>query len=147
MISVIKNSQIVKFSLSVLVATSIFSSGAVVAESVTGEEEIVGSAEFLISCASCHGASAKGDGEKAKDLNVTPADLTVLAKENDGVYPFLEVFAIIDGRTEASGHGDRSMPVWGDRYSTDIGGPFGGEAAVRAQILDLVSYIKTMQVK
>ena len=142
MINLIKNSHIGKFALSALMAASIFSSG-----SVSAEEELIGAAEFLASCASCHGVGAKGDGKKAKDLDVAPADLTLLAKDNDGVYPFLEVYNIIDGRTEASGHGDRLMPVWGDRYSTEIGGPFGGEAAVHAQILELVSYIKTMQVK
>ena len=147
MINLIKNSHIGKFALSALVVASIFSSGSVVAESVATEEELIGSAEFLTSCASCHGVGAKGDGEKAKDLDVEPADLTELAEENDGVYPFLEVYNIIDGRTEASGHGDRLMPVWGDRYSTEIGGPFGGEAAVHEQILELVSYIKTLQVK
>jgi mono/diheme cytochrome c family protein len=142
MINLIKNCHIGKFAFSALVAASILCSGSVVAE-----EEIIGSDEFLSSCASCHGVGAKGDGEKAKDLDIAPTDLTLLAKENDGVYPSLEIFQIIDGRTEASGHGDRLMPVWGDRYNTEIGGAFGGEAAMRERVSKLVSYIQTLQEK
>ena len=145
MYKLLKNSHIGKFALSALVATSIFSSGSVVAE-----EDLIGSTEFLTSCASCHGVGAKEDGNLAKYLNIVPADLTVLAKKNDGVYPFLRVFQTIDGRSVTSGHGDRLMPVWGDRYSMDVGekyGPFGGEAAVRARVLELVYYIQNMQQK
>ena len=145
MINLIKNSHIGKFALSALIAASVFSSGSVVAE-----EDLIGSAEFLISCASCHGVEAKGDGNLAEHLKIAPADLTLLAKKNDGVYPFTTVFHIIDGRTLTSGHGDRSMPVWGDRYSMEIGdkyGPFGREVAVRARVLELVYYIQTMQDK
>ena len=145
MINLIKNCHIGKFALSALMAASIFSSGSVVAQ-----EDLIRSAEFLNSCASCHGVEAKGDGNLAQHLKIAPADLTVLAKKNDGVYPFFKVFQIIDGRTITSGHGDRSMPVWGDRYSMEIGekyGPFGREAAVRARVLELVYYIQNLQDK
>jgi len=145
MFKFIKNSHIGKFALSALVTVSVFSSGSAVAE-----EELIGSSEFHNSCASCHGVGAKGDGNLATYLNIKPADLTVLAKNNDGVYPFLKVFQTIDGRAVISGHGDRLMPVWGDRYSTDVGdkyGPFGGETAVRARVLELVYYIQNMQQK
>ena len=145
MFKFIKNSHIGKFALSALVVSSIFGSG-----SVFAEEELIGSAEFLNSCASCHGVGAKGDGNLATYLNIKPTDLTMLTKTNDGVYPFLKVFQTIDGRSATAGHGDRLMPVWGDRYSTDVGdkyGPFGGEAAVRARVLELVYYIQNMQQK
>lgn len=145
MFKFIKNSHIGKFALSALVTVSVFSSGSAVAE-----DELIGSAEFHNSCASCHGVGAKGDGNLATYLNIKPADLTVLAKNNDGVYPFLKVFQTIDGRAVISGHGDRLMPVWGDRYSVDVGdkyGPFGGETAVRARVLELVYYIQNMQQK
>ena len=145
MFKLLKKSQTGKFALSALVATSFFISGSVIAE-----EELIGSAEYLNSCASCHGEGAKGDGNLGKYLNITPTDLTMLSKNNDGTYPFLRVFQTIDGRADTSGHGDRLMPVWGDRYSMDIGdkyGPFGGEAAVRARVLELVYYIQNMQQK
>ena len=145
MVNLIKNSNSRKLMLSVLLASSFLSSGSAVAE-----DELIGSAEFLNSCASCHGVGAKGDGNLAAYLNIKPTDLTMLTKTNDGVYPFLKVFQTIDGRSATAGHGDRLMPVWGDRYSTDVGdkyGPFGGEAAVRARVLELVYYIQNMQQK
>ena len=145
MISLIKKGKMGKFMLPLFVASSILVSGLAVAE-----EELIGSAEYLNSCASCHGVGAKGNGNLATYLNIKPTDLTMLSKNNDGIYPFLKVFQTIDGRAVISGHGDRLMPVWGDRYSMDIGdkyGPFGGEAAVRARVLELVYYIQNMQQK
>lgn len=104
--------------------------------------------EFLNSCAVCHGTSGRGDGNLVNFLNVKPTDLTKLTANNDGKFPFLEVFQVIDGRTMVSGHGERDMPVWGRRYQEDIGesyGPYGGETAVRARILELVYYIQSIQ--
>lgn len=145
MISLIKKGHMGKFMLPLFLASSFLVSGLAVAE-----EELIGSAEFSNSCATCHGVGGKGDGTLATYLNIKPANLTILAKNNDGVYPFLTVFQNIDGRTATSGHGDMLMPVWGDRYSMDIGdkyGPFGSETAVRARILELVYYIQNIQQK
>jgi len=124
--------------------------------SVAAEEELIGSDEFRISCVSCHGVGGKGDGPMAGFLTPKPADLTVLAKNNDGQYPamktgqypFFRVFQIIDGRTLVSGHGDRSMPVWGNRYKLEAGdkyGPMGSEKAIRGRVLELVYYIQQIQ--
>jgi mono/diheme cytochrome c family protein len=124
--------------------------------SATAEEELIGSEEYRISCLSCHGVGGKGDGPMAQFLTVKPSDLTVLARNNGGQYPdikagkypFQRVFQIIDGRTLVSGHGDRAMPVWGNRYQMDVGekyGPMGGEKAVRGRILELVYYIQMIQ--
>ncbi|GAB4362443.1 MAG: cytochrome c [Oricola sp.] len=104
--------------------------------------------EYMNSCAVCHGASGRGDGNLVSFLTVKPTDLTKLSANNDGKYPFLKVFQIIDGRSMVSGHGERDMPVWGLRYQEDIGetyGPYGGEAAVRARVLELVYYIQSIQ--
>ena len=104
--------------------------------------------EYTISCAACHGADGKGDGDMAKLLTVKPADLTVLAKNNGGEYPFLDVFETIDGRTAVAGHGDRVMPIWGDRYLADTKvapGVSGSELMVRGRIMELAFYIMTIQ--
>lgn len=114
-------------------------------EDVTG-----GAAEFRNSCAPCHGADGQGHGPVAYFLKVKPADLTTLAKNNDGEYPFLKVFQTIDGRTVVSGHGDRAMPIWGDRYQAQTGVPpntYASETMVRARVLELVYYIQTIQRK
>lgn len=108
----------------------------------------VGAKEYSISCQSCHGAKGLGDGEMAMHLNVRPSNLTLISKENDGVFPLLEVFQIIDGRQEVRGHGAEAMPVWGARYSEDIGdtyGPYGGEQVIRARVLELVFYLQSIQ--
>ena len=105
--------------------------------------------EFRNSCASCHGADGKGAGFLTRTFRgINPGDLTKLTQENDGKFPFLKVFQVIDGRTQIGAHGDRTMPVWGDRYSLEIGdsmGEYGSEPAVRARILELVYYIQSIQ--
>ena len=65
----------------------------------------VGKAEYQSGCASCHGVDAKGNGPVSKDLKTRPADLTVLAKKNNGVFPVNAVYQIIDGRERVAGHG------------------------------------------
>ena len=82
----------------------------------SAEEDLIGSEEFRLHCAACHGVGGKGNGPIAALLNVSPGDLTVISKKNDGVYPFLNVFHIIDGRQSITAHGDRTMPLWGERY-------------------------------
>ena len=76
----------------------------------------VGKEEFETKCVICHGVSGKGDGPQALTLAKKPADLTMLAKNNGGVFPASRVHEIIDGRLEVAAHGPRSMPVWGDEF-------------------------------
>ena len=51
-----------------------------------------------------------------KSLIKPPADLTRLAEDNNGVFPFARVYDVIDGRFEVATHGTRDMPVWGEVY-------------------------------
>ena len=119
-----------------------------VANPTLAEEETIGSDEYRISCASCHGVGGRGDGQLAKFLTPKPTDLTALAKHNGGQYPFLDVFLMIDGRADVEAHGDRAMPVWGNRYRKEAAkeyGPFGGEEVVHGRMLELVYYIQSIQ--
>ena len=122
------------------------------------EDDTIGSDEYRISCMSCHGVGGRGDGALAKFLTVKPTDLTSLAKNNGGQYPklkagqypFLQVYQIIDGRAAVEVHGERAMPVWGNRYlAAQPGGvsSYGGdyEKMVRGRILELVYYIQSIQ--
>lgn len=112
------------------------------------QEEPIGEGEFAIACAACHGTDARGSGPVAPYLTVPPADLTVLARKNDGVFPITEVFETIDGRAEVAAHGPREMPVWGARYREEgdgLLGPYGGEAAVTARVLLLTYFLQTIQ--
>lgn len=130
-----------------------------------GEEKLIGSDEYAYSCLSCHGADGRGDGPMAEFLTVKPSDLTTIAKDNGGVFPVLEMFQIIDGRSVVGAHGLRGsgtivgaqaarepgaseMPVWGARFKAELDGkygPYGGEQAVRARILELVFYLEAIQ--
>jgi len=112
------------------------------------EEEPVGKDEYRNNCLPCHGVSGKGDGPIAEYFTVKPSDLTQIAKRHDGVFPFLDVLHIIDGRNTLRAHGDADMPVWGDTFEAEAAdryGPYGGEIAVRGRILSLVYYLQSIQ--
>ncbi len=102
----------------------------------------VGKIEYLSSCASCHGIDAKGNGPVSKELKTHPTDLTVLAKNNNGVFPHDMVYEVIDGRNSTIiSHGTREMPIWGYR--------FGPPQAFRfkARILAVIDYLSRVQEK
>lgn len=118
-----------------------------VSSGVIAQENVVGEREYAQSCSVCHGSAGFGDGEFAQFMTVPPADLTVLTKNNDGVFPFLKVFQIIDGRTIIRSHGS-VMPIWGNTYQAEIGdaaGPYGAELMIRARVVALVDYVETLQ--
>lgn len=95
-------------------------------------------------CASCHGPTGHGDGPVAGELKKRPADLTQLAKNNNGQFPYVRVRAIIDGRGQALGiHGPAEMPVWGQRFSREG----GTDPQVRGKILSIVDYLVSIQEK
>jgi mono/diheme cytochrome c family protein len=102
-----------------------------------------GSYFFQTYCATCHGTSARGDGPLADSLRKRPANLTQLAKRNNGVYPKEMVFRIIDGRQPVRGHGGPDMPAWGDAFKRAVEN--GNEDAVRARIQALVDYLEAIQ--
>ncbi len=105
----------------------------------TGEEN------FQQFCAACHGSGAEGDGPVSTSLNKPVPDLTQLAAQNDGVFPYREVRTTIDGRWDIEAHGTKMMPVWGyEFWSAGDAGNF--EEANVLKILDgIVGYIETLQ--
>lgn len=114
-----------------------------------------GKREYDSKCASCHGLTGKGDGPMKSYLTVTPADITTIAKRNNGVLPVTRLNAVVDGRMEMNSHGSRDMPVWGLDYSAQAGAnwpvhmdvPFNPEYFVRSRIMALVDYIARLQEK
>ncbi len=100
-----------------------------------------GEFEYQASCEACHGADGKGTGPMADVMKVPPSDLTMLAKNNNGVFPFMQVIETIDGRFQA-GHGTREMPIWGMRYREH-----NDPAAARGLIFDLTMYLASIQAK
>ena len=61
-------------------------------------------------CSSCHGQDGKGDGAVSAFLKVKVPDLTLLKKNNNGVYPLDQVILAIDGLRKLRSHGDPKMP-------------------------------------
>lgn len=115
----------------------------------------LGKREYENSCALCHGKDGKGTGAINDLLKKSPTDLTTLAKNNKGVFPFDRVYAVVDGREIIKAHGDRDMPAWGDRYSSDsvkaaeyyMDVPYDAEMYARSRILSLIDYLNRIQVK
>lgn len=114
----------------------------------------IGKDEFESKCATCHGMSGKGDGPQAQFLPKKPADLTILAQKNGGVFPITRVLEVIDGRLEVAGHGPRLMPVWGAEFLVhetsrpqDVSAETFAhrEAMVNARIQALADYLSRLQ--
>lgn len=120
----------------------------VLSQGVAAEEMTYGQAEYLNSCAVCHGVTGEGNGPLAEELVKRPADLTRLAERNGGEFPYFKVFATIDGRFVVPGHGERDMPVWGRQFLSEDAvtfGPSGGEIVTEERIHQLAAYIESLQ--
>ena len=104
-----------------------------------------GSDLFRRYCASCHGATARGDGPLADVMRRRPPNLRELHKRNPATYSSDLVYRIIDGRQQVRGHGGPDMPVWGDAFSRSLEG--SSEDAIRTRIQALVDYLESIQVQ
>jgi mono/diheme cytochrome c family protein len=93
-------------------------------------------------CATCHGASGKGDGPVGASLKARPADLTTLARRRGGTFPRAEVLAFIDGTgREIPAHGPTEMPLWGGIFRW-----LDSEARTKVRLNNLVAYVESLQV-
>jgi mono/diheme cytochrome c family protein len=102
-------------------------------------------------CAVCHGAGGKGDGPAASALKNTAPDLTVLATNNDGVYPHKHVKNVIFGRDRDVAHGTSGMPYWGEHFMyLRPGPPVLNEVPNRNYAWErantLSAYVETLQI-
>ncbi|WP_248298114.1 cytochrome c [Tabrizicola sp. YIM 78059] len=113
----------------------------------SAQEADIGATLYADHCAACHGATGMGDGDMADVVNVPSPNLTLLAKNNGGVFPMLNVLHVIDGRSGLRAHGG-TMPVWGRVFSDEIGdtaGPYGSVLEVRGRVLSLAKYLESIQ--
>lgn len=103
--------------------------------------------EFMASCASCHGITAKGEGGMRQYLTKPPTDLTRLSRDNGGVFPSQRIWEVIDGRIYApiGSHGAREMPVWGYIYRAEDTQP--ADIHARNRIAALLDYLVRIQEK
>jgi mono/diheme cytochrome c family protein len=113
----------------------------------------VGKMQYDSTCAVCHGASGKGDGPLKAQLVSRMPDLTVLARDNNGVFPFDRAYQVIDGRREVLAHGPREMPVWGRAFNMGTSAYFENyppgdtESNARSRMLALTEYLYRLQAK
>ncbi len=134
---------------------------AVFVTAVQAEDLDIGKAEFQSLCASCHGADGKGKGPVSEQLKISPADLTILAKNNNGVFPTNAVYETIYGSKTIAAHGTREMPIWGERFNPIMNLPHivdptydaldpsreSREVVVRTRILAVIDYLNRIQQK
>ena len=99
---------------------------------------------FLAYCASCHGAQGMGGGPVAEHLKISVPDLTLLARQNKGVFPAVHVTQVIRGEVGVKTHGVQEMPVWGPIF---LNLNNRQEAAVHMRISNLAKYIESLQAK
>ncbi|MEQ6201716.1 cytochrome c [Sulfitobacter sp. HNIBRBA2951] len=101
---------------------------------------------YAANCVVCHGRTATGDGPMAASLTPRPANLTLLARSNGGVFPADDVIAQIygySGRHQLGG-----MPDFG----TDLAGPTVDWTSATGEVIDtprslidLVRYLEGIQ--
>ena len=107
-----------------------------------------------------HGANGKGGGSLAPVLNKAPANLTILAKKNNGVLPVGAIYGTFYGINEIMSHGTRDMPIWGNRYAPSpetalVPKPtdrfsvptYEPDAVIRTRILAIIDYLNRIQEK
>ena len=104
--------------------------------------EISGADEYYRLCAVCHGEGGRGDGPMSRMLKTPPPNLTLLAKNNGGHFPFLSVLEMIDGRNMYAAHGSREMPVWGVTLTRDY-----DQFVARTIQLELLLHLNSLQLK
>jgi mono/diheme cytochrome c family protein len=110
----------------------------------------LGKREFETKCAVCHGLDGKGKGPYAEQLKRPLPDLTLLARNNGGVFPVSRTYETIEGA--GKGHGTRDMPVWGMDYTIQAAEalpemPYNQAVYVRTRIMSLLEYLNQLQVK
>ena len=100
---------------------------------------------YLQYCSSCHGQDGRGSGSVSEFLKVKVPDLTLLKKNNKGVYPVDQVILAIDGMRKLRSHGDPKMPVWGVIFREEVKDPKSAEVTVGSREKAIAEYVATLQ--
>lgn len=127
------------------VRTFLLASFAFFATVVTAADTNQGQKLYMQYCGSCHGKDGKGNGPVSPHLKIKVPDLTVLKKNNKGIYPLDSVMSTIDGRRVVRAHGDRQMPVWGEVFSQELEKEKYTELTTLLKAKVIAEYIGTLQ--
>ncbi|MBT3070237.1 cytochrome c [Rhodomicrobium sp. Az07] len=102
-------------------------------------EVLPGSKLFAENCTYCHGPDGKGGGILAKELKLTPPDLTTLAERSNGAFPRDYVSKLLKGESNKT-HG--GMPNWTSIFQDEC-----GPASANRAVTELGVYLKGIQAK
>lgn len=127
-----------------------FAVACVMAAPSAAQEAELGEEIYQQRCAVCHGAEGGGDGLVGELLERRPKNLRLLAQENNGAFPFSEVYQAIDGRREIAGHGNPDMPIWGEFFMEDAIAdrginPKDARYVTQGRVLAVVYYLESIQ--
>ena len=79
---------------------------------------------YINYCASCHGVDGRGNGPAAAALRMPTTDLTVLSRNNHGVFPETHIVTVLQYGAEFPSHGS----VRNARMGTDLWQDGDGES-------------------
>lgn len=111
----------------------------------TGDQGNTGQTLYLRYCGACHGPRGRGDGPVAQSLGQPPTDLSKLAAENDGEFPYEAVIDAIDGTRSVRTHGVSDMPVWGEVFRGPKGWSLEQQLTEAGKILLIADHLRTLQ--
>lgn len=119
----------------------------------SASENTPGKLEYQKACARCHGDDGKGRGSTAATSTAKTKDLTLLARDNGGVFPERKILRVIHNTEPIAAHGPREAPVWGKRFSLRLNVTAGGStlpgssAQIDYRVKQLTHYLKSIQEK
>jgi mono/diheme cytochrome c family protein len=117
------------------------------AANAAGETPDPNKATYLRYCGACHGREGKGDGVASGFMRPQPTNLTQLAKQNGGKFPYVRVMETIDGRNTVRAHGDPQMPVWGEIFAEETTYDAAGRTEIRRKLKAITEHIQSIPEK
>jgi mono/diheme cytochrome c family protein len=111
----------------------------------SADQAMAGRTYFMRYCASCHGIEADGHGFVARALAHPPSDLRHLGDRYGTPLPADRVARFIDGREAVTAHGEREMPVWGERFDDIKADGVAREKVVHERLAAIVAYLILIQ--
>jgi len=105
---------------------------------------ISGATEFERHCALCHGVDGRGAGSMTEQntFKIPPADLTQIAKRNNGVFPAGKVAEAIGAGSNLAGHTGSMMLPWSKLFTAE-----GGAARAEVTITEITKHVEGLQNK